>query len=330
MKIEESSVRLSSSHEYQSTSLTKVSSSLSFRQVYASVQADDADKAEEERQRVAQLLKSLVDALLAAMKGWAGKPCATTADLAGEGEDCAESAPKLQQMASWHTETTVSYSESESTSVCGSGQVRTADGRCIDFDFGLDMQRSWSTTLHSESSGEMLLKDPLVLNFSGSAAELTGQRIDFDLDADGQVEQIPGLGAGNGYLVFDRNANGRADDGSELFGAMSGDGFADLAKLDSDGNGWVDEGDAAFKQLLVWDGADGYAGLAEQGVGALYTRGVAAPFALKDENNGLLGQIRAVGVYLNESGTVGSLQQLDLAVSAPAEEQPQVSQALAA
>jgi hypothetical protein len=41
----------------------------------------------------------------------------------------------------------------------------------------------------------------------------------------GKLESIPGLGASSGFLVFDRNANGKADDGSELFGATSGNGF---------------------------------------------------------------------------------------------------------
>jgi hypothetical protein len=35
--------------------------------------------------------------------------------------------------------------------------------------------------------------------------------------------------------------------GAELFGARSGDGFAELAALDGDGNGWIDEGDAAWQ-----------------------------------------------------------------------------------
>ena len=49
------------------------------------------------------------------------------------------------------------------------------------------------------------------------------------------------LGSGSGFLALDKNGNGKIDDGSELFGTKSGDGFADLAEYDSDGNGWIDE-----------------------------------------------------------------------------------------
>ena len=49
--------------------------------------------------------------------------------------------------------------------------------------------------------------------------------------------------------VFDRNGNGKADNGSELFGVASGNGFADLRRLDEDRNGWIDESDAAFDRL---------------------------------------------------------------------------------
>ena len=134
------------------------------------------------------------------------------------------------------------------------------------------------------------------------------------MNADGTPEQIPGMGKGSGFLVFDRNGNGKADDGSELFGVASGNGFADLAKLDSDRNGWIDEADAAFSQLGIWSG-DGFGSLKEQGVGALFTSAVNAEFSLKTKSNELLGQIRAAGLYLSEAGEVGHMQQVDLAVS---------------
>ena len=100
-----------------------------------------------------------------------------------------------------------------------------------------------------------------------------------------------------------------------MFGVASGNGFADLALLDSDKNGWIDEADAAFSQLAVWSG-DSFNSLKQQGVGALYTAAVDAPFSLKTSSNELLGQIRAAGLYLSEAGEVGQMQQVDLVVSA--------------
>jgi hypothetical protein len=64
----------------------------------------------------------------------------------------------------------------------------------------------------------------------------------------------------------------------------------------------------------------------------LYTGAVDAPFTLKGEDNALLGQIRAAGLYLTEGGEVGHLQHVDLAVSAPAggQQQPDERQRLSA
>lgn len=42
-------------------------------------------------------------------------------------------------------------------------------------------------------------------------------------------------------LSLDQNGNGEIDNGTELFGTKSGDGFADLARYDLDYNGWIDE-----------------------------------------------------------------------------------------
>ena len=58
------------------------------------------------------------------------------------------------------------------------------------------------------------------------------------------------------FLALDLNGDGRINNGSELFGALSGNGFADLAQYDSDANGWIDENDEIFQRLKVWSGAD--------------------------------------------------------------------------
>ncbi|WP_234087448.1 VCBS repeat-containing protein [Azonexus sp. R2A61] len=210
------------------------------------------------------------------------------------------------------------YSEVEQTSFAASGQVKTADGREISFSLQLNMSRSYreeSTT--SIRLGDAARKvDPLVINFGGKAADLVDQRFAFDLDADGKTEQIAQLAAGSGYLVFDRNGDGQINDGSEMFGPQSGDGFAELAKYDDDGNGWIDENDAIFSRLSLWNPgskAEGTGiGLLAAGVGAISLSRVATPFDIKNDANGLLGQIRTSGIFLHEDGTAGTIQQIDL------------------
>lgn len=56
---------------------------------------------------------------------------------------------------------------------------------------------------------------------------------------------------GSGFLALDRNQNGVVDDGSELFGTQSGDGFAHLALYDQDSNGWIDANDPVFDKLRI-------------------------------------------------------------------------------
>jgi hypothetical protein len=210
-------------------------------------------------------------------------------------------------------------SESEQTSFQASGTVVTSDGQTIQFQLSLDMQRSFSSESSTHLSvGEPVKTDPLVINFNGTAAQLQSQRFSFDLAGNGQQQNVPLLGGGSGYLALDLNGNGKIDSGKELFGTASGNGFADLAKLDSDGNGWIDENDAAFKQLRVWttnaSGGGQLATLQEKNVGALYLGNQATPFELRDSANRSLGAVRSSGVYLAEDGSVGTLQQIDLSV----------------
>ena len=211
-----------------------------------------------------------------------------------------------------------SYTETEQTSFAASGTVTTSDGREISFAVNLEMSRRY----HEETSVSLRLGDaarkvdPLVLNFTGTAAQLTDQRFSFDLDADGDKEQINFVAPGSGFLVFDRNQDGKVNNGSELFGPTSGDGFQELAALDGDSNGWIDENDTAFEQLQLWsrDGAgqDQLQSLAAAGVGAISLSRVATPFDIKTDANAMLGHIRSSGIFLQESGTAGTIQQIDL------------------
>lgn len=213
-----------------------------------------------------------------------------------------------------------SYTESEQTSFAASGVVKTADGREISFSLSLTMTRSY----HEESDVSIRLgdarkkQDPLVLNFNGTAAQLTSQRFKFDLDTDGKNEEINFVAGGSGFLALDRNGDGKINNGSELFGARSGDGFAELAAFDADGNGWIDENDSAYDQLRVWTkdaaGSDHLATLRQANVGALSLGRIETPFDLKDSSNALQGQIKATGIFLQENGKAGTIQQIDLTI----------------
>lgn len=216
------------------------------------------------------------------------------------------------------TETRV---EVEQSTFAASGTVTTADGRSIRFalDFSLARQEV-STTSISVRAGDAL-KDPLIISLDTLPAGLTDAAYAFDINRDGKSEAIPLPRAGSGFLVFDRNGDGKVNDGSELFGPATGNGFGELATLDTDGNGWLDEADAAWARLAVWPGGDGkLISAAAAGLGAINVRSVSTPFALKAgtaPDSAMLGQLRASGVYLTEDGRAGLIQQADLAVGEP-------------
>lgn len=228
--------------------------------------------------------------------------------------------PAPQQLAGYGVEYDrhESYTETEQTTFAAAGVVKTADGKEISFSVSLSMARRY----HEESDvsirqGDARKKqDPLVLNFNGTAAQLSSQRFKFDLNSDGQTEDINFAAGGSGFLALDKNGDGKINNGSELFGTKSGDGFADLAALDSDNNGWIDENDAVYEQLRVWikdaSGKDLLSTLKQANVGAIALARTETPFDIKTDSNELLGQIRSSGIFLREDGGVGTVQQIDL------------------
>jgi len=211
------------------------------------------------------------------------------------------------------------YQEAEHSFMSAEGLVTTADGREIDFRLDLELDRFYLETeeLNLTASSEVLY-DPLVISLDGSPASLTSNTFLFDIDSDGIEDRVSELGAGVGYLAFDENQDGIINDGSELFGTQSGNGFEDLAVHDGDGNGWIDEDDEIFTQLKVWqrdaEGNNSLTSLQDAGVGAIYLGSVSTEFSLTDDNNELLGQVRRSGVYLKETGEVMSVQQIDLVI----------------
>ena len=116
-------------------------------------------------------------------------------------------------------------------------------------------------------------RSPLILDLDGDGVETIGKSagIHFDHDGNGFAETTGWAGKDDGLLVWDRNGNGKIDDGSELFGnktrladgSNADNGFAALAELDSNHDGAVDVLDAEFSQLRVWKATDGNATMSD-------------------------------------------------------------------
>jgi hypothetical protein len=206
--------------------------------------------------------------------------------------------------------------EREASVVQFSGRIDTADGRQLQVTLHSEQER---THVRREefhlTAGDPELIDPLVLDLDGNGIHVGSATFTIDLNEDGQQEQIARLASGDAFLVYDRNSNGQLDDGGELFGPRSGDGFAELTRLDQDGNGFIDEADQAFGHLrlgrIAGDGSVQLQGLLASDVGALSLQALDSPFSHKQDEQ-LLAQSRASAYFLHESdGRAGLLSQVD-------------------
>jgi len=267
------------------------------------------------------LLKTLVEAMLGkkidVLSAQDLQPDTPPVDI----PDATQAQPQGQSRAGWGLEYDrhITYDEVEQTQLSAQGVIHTADGKQISFSLDLAMTRAY----HYESdvsvrAGDGVRKDPLVINFAGTAAQLTSTRFQFDLENDGKLENVPTLAGGSGFLALDANGNGKIDSGAELFGTRSGNGFADLAAHDDDGNGWIDENDSVYNGLRVWtpdaNGAGSLSTLKDRNIGAILLGSLKTPFELRTADNQSLGAVRSSGLYFADDGKPGSVQQVDLSV----------------
>jgi hypothetical protein len=113
---------------------------------------------------------------------------------------------------------------------------------------------------------------PIVIDAKGKEPDLSGDRepVTFDILKTGQPIQITWTKrhSDTGFLVLDRNNNGKIDDAGEMFGnhtltaygeptPENFNGFAALAEYDNadlggNNNGRIDPGDAIWSRLRVW------------------------------------------------------------------------------
>jgi len=214
-------------------------------------------------------------------------------------------------------EENVSYEEYQEYSFSTTGTVVNSEGQAFNFNIEVGMSRSFYQSNVWLRSENVALCDPLVINYGGDCAKISDQKFFFDLDCDGEEEEISNFKQGTGMLAMDLNEDGKINDGSELFGTKSGNGFADLAKYDEDGNGWIDENDSAWDKIKIWvkneDGTDTLYSLKEKNIGAIYLSSSYGEFDYKNTENITNARLRSTGIFLYENGGAGTLQQIDLA-----------------
>ncbi len=160
---------------------------------------------------------------------------------------------------------------------------------------------------------------PIILDLDGDGVETIGVNAGayFDHDGNGFAESTGWVGADDGLLVWDRNGDGRINDGKELFGnetilangSKAPNGYAALGELDTNADGKVDVNDAAFASLKVWkdlDG-DGYSAIGELfaltdvGVQSINTGATGSTYTDPNGN-----QHKLTGSFTRTDGTTGA------------------------
>lgn len=214
------------------------------------------------------------------------------------------------------TTTRTTVTEQESLQFSASGQISTADGRQFSFSLSVAMQRSVSFSSSETIRQGGNATDPLMIVLGNDAGALSGASVRFDLHHDGSQVALP-FAANGGWLALDRDGNGTIDNGSELFGPQSGNGFADLATLDDNHDGVIDQADPAYARLQVWTGVDANGrqqtrSLAALQIGAILLPSAETPFTLGDDRQRDIGRLRRSGIYLTEDGHAGRISQIDL------------------
>ena len=221
---------------------------------------------------------------------------------------------KIQE---WNISQESYYYESEETFFSTQGTVRTGDGREINFNVNVGMSREFQQYYQEEfQMSQLQLTDPLVINLDGDVADISDQTFYFDIDGDGTLDEINQLGSRSGFLALDKNGDGIINDGTELFGTSSGNGFRDLAQYDDDGDGWIDEDDAIWSKLRIWckdeNGNDVLYKLSDVGVGAICLQNVGTEFSQQGQDGSVNAVVRNTGVFLYENGNVGTVQHVDM------------------
>lgn len=201
-------------------------------------------------------------------------------------------------------------------------EIETKDeqiSRKLELNLSQTFIRRSGLSLTDNHNEKIKLLDPLVVNFDGKGVELSEEKFAFDLDSDGRSDQISLLERGSGFLALDRDGNGTIDDGAELFGTKSGDGFLDLSIYDINEDNQIDINDDIYDKLRIWrkndGGEDSLIALGESGVGVIYLDAKKSKEMLYDDTGKLAGVIQKNAAIEMLNGEKRIISHLDMVVA---------------
>lgn len=220
----------------------------------------------------------------------------------------------------------ISQGFSQSLQVSIQGTIVANDGTKKQLDISIGVSQSFvqnlqinnnsSNTQNIAQTPNKNIIDPLVIDYDGNGTDLSDTKMQFDLDSDGTPNQIATLKKGSGFLALDKNNDGKINDGNELFGTKSGDGFKDLRVYDSNKDGKIDKEDPIYNKLRIWtpdgSGEGKLVGLGEKGIGVIYLNPQESEELMRGESGDLLGIKRKSADFIFENGNNGKIHHIDL------------------
>jgi len=170
--------------------------------------------------------------------------------------------------------------------------------------------------------------DPLALDLNGNGIEtLAANGHDgamFDHERLGIRTATGWIHSNDGILVYDRNGDGKINDGGEIFGdntllksgKTAAHGFEAAAELDDNGDGKLDGADSAFDKLGVWRDLN-HNGISEEGeifaLKDLRIKSLNLGYTQADKDLGNGNTLAEVGSYTDEDGNEHIMGDLHLA-----------------
>ena len=228
----------------------------------------------------------------------------------------------IQTKMKFTNELTTEYYKKNSISFGTKATIKTAD-KDIEINLNLSYTQEFYEAHKKKLEFEKtVFLDPLVIHY-----DLTSNYFDsiddnlsfeFDINNDNKKDTIAMLKDGSGFLALDKNSNGTIDNGKELFGTITNNGFDELTQYDEDNNGWIDENDSVFKDLRIWnksEGNDSLIALGDANVGAIYLSDISSNFNYDKSVTQSLAHLKSTSIFLTEDGEAGLVKGIDFAVS---------------
>jgi antitoxin component HigA of HigAB toxin-antitoxin module len=188
------------------------------------------------------------------------------------------------------------------------------DNRIINLDYRLSLSSEYSSITKLETTAAAL-KDPLIIQFGARGLGSITDFTPLDINNDQQLDALPIFSGDVGYLFFDKNNNKQVDNGSELFGPKTGSGFNELAKLDSNNNGFFDQQDDNYQNIYIWQPQkQAMTSLSAAGISAIYLDAINTPFNFRDQSGEISAQLRQTSFAIGENNQAYGVHQVDVRI----------------